>query len=135
MQLGPEAGGEADAGQGVGLLCVGVELDAQRLLGHGHDELPVGAQPGALGRLQVDADEQVVVAAAQRAGQVRVLGGVEQLRLVHMAAQGVSHAVVAQSADGAVEHERVVVELHQVQTLRQLQDVDAPEDGKQKMSC
>lgn len=37
---------------------------------------------------EVDADEEVIVACTQRAGQVRILQGVQQLRLVHMAAQG-----------------------------------------------
>ena len=63
----------------MGLLGVGVQVDTERLLGHGHDELPVGAQAGPFGRLQVDADEQVVVAAAEGSGQVGVLRGVEQL--------------------------------------------------------
>ena len=101
-------------------------MDAERLLRHGDDEFPVGAQSSPFGRLQVDADEQVVVAAAQRSGQVGVLQGVEELGFIHVAAQGVSHPVVAEGAHGAVEHEGVVVELHEILTLRQLQDVDTP---------
>lgn len=110
----------------MGLLRIRVELNAQSFFTHGHNELFVCAQARTLGRLQVDADEQVVVAAAKRSGQEGVLDGIEQLRLVHVAAQGMSHSVVAKCAHGTVEHEGVVVELQQVQTLRQLQDVNTP---------
>lgn len=110
----------------MGLLHVRVKLDAERLLRHGDDELPVGAQTRPLSRLQVNADQQVVVAAAQRPGEVRVLRGVEELRLVDVAAQRVSHSVVTKCANGAVQHERVVVELHEIQALRKLQDVNTP---------
>lgn len=79
MEFGPQAGGEAHARQVLGLFCVRVQSDAERLLCHGNNELAVGAQAVALGGLQVDADEQVVVAAAQRARQVSVLNGIEKL--------------------------------------------------------
>lgn len=112
----------------MGLDGIRIELYAQSFLSHGDDELPVGAQASPFGRLQVDANEQVIVATAERTRQVGVLRGVEELGLVYMAAQSVGDAVVAQCAHGAVEHERVVVELHQVLPLRQLQDVNAPGD-------
>ena len=79
MKFGPQAGGEPHPGEGVGLLCVGVQGDAEGLRRHGHDELPVGTQTRPLGRLQVDADEQVVVPPAEGPGQVGVLDGVEEL--------------------------------------------------------
>lgn len=75
----------------------------------------------------MDTDEKVVVAAAERTGQVGVLDGVEELRFVHVAAQRMGHTIVAQGAYGAVEHEGVEVELHQVLALRQLQDVNTSE--------
>lgn len=92
-------------------------MDGQSLFSHGDDELPVGAQACPFGRLQVDADQQVVVTAAERSGQVGVLSGVEKLGLIHVAAQGMSHAVIAKCAHSAVEHEGVVVELHQILAL------------------
>ena len=49
----------------------------------------------------------------------------QQLCLVHVAAQSMCHAVVAQGAHSAVEAEGVRVEPLQVQALRQLQDVHA----------
>lgn len=72
------------------------------------------------------ADEQVVEAAPHRPGKVSVLYGVEELRLVYMAAQGMSHAVVPQRTHRAIQLQRVVVELQQVHALRKLQDVNAP---------
>ena len=55
-----------------------------------------------------------------------VVDGVEDLRLVQVAAEGVGYAGVAQGAEGAVQLQRVVVELPQLLVLRQLQDVHAP---------
>lgn len=55
-----------------------------------------------------------------------VLQRVQQLCLVHMAAQSMGHTVVAQGAHCSVEGEGVRVEALQVQALRQLQDVHAP---------
>ncbi len=101
----------------MGFLCIRIELDAQSLFSHGDNKLPVGAQTCPFGRLQVNADEQVIVPAAERSGQVGVLGGVKKLGFIHMAAEGMSHSVIAKCAHSAVEHEGVVVELHQIQTL------------------
>lgn len=116
----------------MGLVCIRIELDAQSLFSHGDDKLPVGAQACPFGRLQVNADEQVIVTAAERSRQVGVLGGIEKLGFIHMAAQGMSHSVIAKCAHSAVEHECVVVELHQILALRQLQDVNTPEKQAQK---
>lgn len=115
----------------MGLLCIRIEVDAEGLCRHWDDKLLVGAQACPFGRLQVNADEQVVVAAAERSRQVGVLGGVEKLGFIHMAAQGMSHSVITKSTHGAVEHEGVVVELHQVLALRQLKDVNTPEKQTQ----
>lgn len=108
--------------------CIWIQLDAQSLFSHGDNKLPVGTEACPLGRLQVNANEQVIVTAAERPRQVGVLGSVEELGLVHVAAQGVSHSIVAQGTHGAVEHQRVIVELHQILTFRQLQDVNTPEE-------
>lgn len=107
-------------------------MDAKSLLSHGDDKLPVGAQTCPFGRFQVNADEQVVVAAAERSRKVGVLDGVEKLGFIHVAAQGMSHTIIAKCTHSTVEHECVVVEFHQIQALRQLQDINAP--GKQKQT-
>lgn len=101
------------------------EGDRSGLRREGHDVLGEHGATAAAGTFQVDADEQVVVASTQRARQVRIFQGVQQLRLVHVAAQSMRHAVVAQGAHCAVEAECVGVEALQVQALRQLQDVHA----------
>lgn len=132
MVRGPQGGGDSDPRQAVApgtVFCAssrGEERDGAGLRREGHDVLREHGAPAAAGAFQVNADEEVVVARAQRAGQVRVLQRVQQLRLVHVAAQRVRHAVVAQGAHGAVQGEGVRVEALQVQALGQLQDVHAP---------
>lgn len=127
----PQRGGDADArkpvaaGTVVRSLSGWEESDGAGLRREGHDVLREHGAAAAAGAFQVDADEEVVVACSQRAGQVRVLQGVQQLRLVHMAAQSMRHAVVAQGAYRAVEAKGVRMEPLQVQALRQLQDVHA----------
>lgn len=59
-------------------------------------------------------DEDIVEALSEHAGEVLVVDGVEELRLVQVAAEGVSDAGVSQRAEGAVQLQRVVVELPQV---------------------
>lgn len=128
----PQRGGHAHAGQAMAagtVVCAfsgWEECNGAGLGSEGHDVLGEHGAAAATGTFQVDADEQVVVASTQGAGQVRILQSMQQLRLVHMAAQSMRHAVVAQSTHCAVEAERVGVEPLQVQTLRQLQDVHAP---------
>ena len=56
-------------------------------------------------------DEDVVEALSQHARQVLVVDGVEELRLVQVAAEGVTDAGVPQGAESAVQLQRVVVEL------------------------
>lgn len=127
----PQRGGDADArkpvaaGTVVRSLSGWEESDGAGLRREGHDVLREHGAAAAAGAFEVDADEEVVVACTQRAGQVRVLQGVQQLGLVHMAAQSMRHAVVAQGAHCAVEAESVRMEPLQVQALRQLQDVHA----------
>lgn len=118
----------------MGLHCVRIELDAQSLFSLGDYKLLVGAQPCPFGRFQVNADEQVIVATAERSRQVGVLNGIEKLGFIHMAAEGMSHSVVAKGAHSTVEHERVIVELHQILALRQLQDVNTPETPTEKQT-
>lgn len=43
-----------------------------------------------------------------------------------------SHSIIAKGAHGTVEHKGVIVELHQILTFRQLQDVNTPEEQTQK---
>lgn len=71
-------------------------------------------------------DEDIVESLSQHAGQVLVVYGVEQLGLVQVAAQGMSHTGVSQGTEGTVELQGVVVELPQVLMLGQLQDVQTP---------
>ena len=71
-------------------------------------------------------DEEIVEALPQHAGEVLVVDGVEDLRLVQVAAEGVRHTGVPQGAQRTVQLQRVVVELPQLLVLRQLQDVHAP---------
>lgn len=124
MQFGSQACCEADTRQRTRL--VRVQSDAASVIRHRDDELLVGSQAVPLGRLQVHADEQVIEAAPHGSGQVGVLDGIEELRLVYVAAQSVSHAVVPQGAHRAIQLQRVVVELEQVHPLRELQNVNAP---------
>ena len=63
-------------------------------------------------------DEDVVEALSQHAGEVLVVDGVEELWLVQVAAEGVSHSGVSQGTEGAVQLQGVVVELSQVFMLR-----------------
>lgn len=127
----PQRGGNADARKPVAARTVICSLsgweesDGAGLRREGHNVLRQHGAAAAAGTFEVDADEEVIVACTQRAGQVRVLQGVQQLRLVHMAAQSMRHAVVAQGAHRAVEAEGVRMEPLQVQALRQLQDVHA----------
>jgi len=127
----PQRGGNADArkpvaaGTVIRSLSGWEESDGAGLRREGHDVLREHGAAAAASTFEVDADEEVVVACPQRAGQVRVLQGVQQLRLVHMAAQSMRHAVVAQGAHSPVEAEGVRMEPLQVQALRQLQDVHA----------
>lgn len=93
------------------------QCDGACLICHGHNKLLVSHEAVPLGRLQVHGDEQVVVAAADWARQVRVLYSIEELRLVHVAAEGVGYTVVSQSTHRAIQLERVVVKLQQVGTL------------------
>ena len=125
----PEGGAEADAREPVPLVLTREEGDALGLLGHGDDELAVHHEPGGGVGTEVDVDQQVVVAGAQQAGHVLVLDGVEQLRFVHVAAQGVGHPVVPERAHGRVEPEGVVVELQQLLLLGQLQYVHGSGGG------
>lgn len=84
--------------------------DGSGLLCERHNVLREHGATAAAGAFEVDADEEVIVACTQRTRQVRVFQSMQQLCLVHVAAQGMSHAVVAQGAHGAVERERVRVE-------------------------
>lgn len=93
------------------------QRDGARLICHGHDKFPVSHEAIPLGRLQVHGYEQVIVAAADRARQVLVLYSIEELRLIHMAAESVSHTVVSQSTHRAIQLQRMVVKLQQVSTF------------------
>lgn len=125
----PQRGGDANARQPVAagtVFCASSgweESDGTGLLREGHDVLREHGAAAAAGAFQVDADEEVIVTSPQRPRQVRILQRVQQLRLVHVAAQSMRHAVVAQRAHCTVEAEGVGVEPLQVQALRQLQDV------------
>lgn len=74
-----------------------VQSDAPCFICHWNYEFLVGSQPVPLSRLQVHADKQVIKATPHWSGQVRVLYGIEELGLIHVAAQSVSHTVVSQS--------------------------------------
>lgn len=128
MQFGSKTRGEADPWQSMRLS--GVQGDAACFVRHRNYELLVGSQTVSLRGLQVHADEQVIETAPHWPREVGALYGIEKLRLVHMAAQRVCHTVVAQSAYRAVQLQGVVVELQQVHSFRQLQDVDAPKQKK-----
>lgn len=87
-------------------------------------------------------DEDVIESLSQHAREVLVVDGVEELWLIHVAAEGVSHTGVSEGTEGTVQLQRVVMELLQVIMLRQLQDVQTPggktrqekEDGRSKGS-
>lgn len=97
----PQRGGDANARQAVAAgpiicaFCRWEECDGAGLRREGYDILGEHRAAAAAGTFEVDADEEVVVASTQRARQVRVLQRVQQLRLVHVAAQSMRHAVVA----------------------------------------
>ncbi len=101
----------------MGFVRIRIEFDAESLFSHWNNKLPVRAQTSPFGRLKVNAYEQVVVATAERSRQVGVLGGIEKLGFVNMAAQGMSHSVITKCTHSTVEHECVVVELHQILAL------------------
>lgn len=128
----PEGGAQANPREAMFFVLVREKGDALGLLRHGHDELTVHHEPGRGVGAQVDVNQQVIVASAQQARHVLVLDGVEKLRLIDMAAQGVRHPVVPKSADSGVKPESVIVEFQQLLLLRQLQYVHRPvEEGAQ----
>lgn len=106
----PKGGAEANPREAMFFVLIREKGDALGLLRHGHDELTVHHEPGRGVGAKVDVDQQVIVAGAQQTGHVLVLDGVEQLRLIHVAAQGMCHPVVPKSADGGVKAESVIVE-------------------------
>lgn len=59
-------------------------------------------------------DEDIVEAFSQHAREVLVVDGVEELGLIQVAAEGVSHTSVSQGAEGTVELQGVVVKLPEV---------------------
>lgn len=71
-------------------------------------------------------DQDIIESLSEHAREVLVVDGVEELWLVQVAAEGMGHSGVSQGTEGAVELQRVVVELPQVFILRQLQDVHTP---------
>lgn len=115
----------------MGLHCIRIKLDAQSLFRHRDNKLSVSAESCPFGRFQVNANEQVIVTTAERSRQIGILSSIEKLGLVHVAAYGVSHSVIAKCTHGTVEHKGVIVELHQILTFRQLQDVNTPEEETQ----
>lgn len=96
MEFGTKTRSEADSRQSMRLLRV--QSDAPCFICHWNDEFFVGAESVPLSGLQMHADEQVVEAAPHWSRQVGVLYGVEELRLIHVAAQSVSNTVVSQRA-------------------------------------
>ena len=128
-----ERGAEPHARREVLFGSVGEQTDGARLGRDGDDELVLHHESGFLGGLQVDADQNIVEALTQHARQVLVVDGVQQLGLVQVAAEGVGHAGVAQSAQGTVELQGVVVEHPHVLLLRQLHHVHTPWEGKKKV--
>lgn len=79
MQLGSQAGSEANTGERMSFVGIRIELDAQSIFSHGDDKLLVGAKACPFGRLQVNADKKVIVPAAERSRQVGVLNSIEKL--------------------------------------------------------
>lgn len=125
-ESGFEGRAEADPRGPVASGAIGEEPDAARLAGDGDDELAAHHAPGGSGRLQVNADQDVVEALAQQPRQVLVVNSVEKLRLVQVTAESVSHSRVPVSTQSAVQLQRVIVELTQLRLLRQLHDVHTP---------
>lgn len=80
----------------------------------------------------MNTDKQVIVTTAEWPRKVGVVSGVEKLGFIHMAAQGMCHSVITKCTHSTVEHECVVVELHQILALRQLQNVNTPEENKKQ---
>lgn len=72
-------------------------------------------------------DQDIVEAFSQHAREVLVVDGVEELGLIQVAAEGVSHTGVSQGAEGTVELQRVVVKLPEVFQLGEFQDVQTPD--------
>ena len=77
---------------------------------HRHASWAVRYAHGVGVGLHVDGDEQVIEAAAQRAGHVLGADGVQQLLVIHVVAQDVRAPVVGLEAHGAVQLQRVRVE-------------------------
>lgn len=119
MHPWPEGGAEANPGEAMLFVLIREKGDALSLLCHGHDELTVHHEPGSGIGAKVDVNQQVIVAGTQQTGHVLVLDGVEELRFIHVAAQGVGHPVVPKSTDSRVEPEGVIVEFQQLFLLRQ----------------
>lgn len=128
----PQRGGDANAWQAMaaGTIILAFsrweEGDGTGLRREGHDVLREHGAAAAAGTFQVDADEEIIVASTQGSREVRILQSMQQLLLVHVTAQSMRHAVVAQGAHCAVEAKGVGVEALQFQALAQLQDVHAP---------
>lgn len=116
----PEGGAKAYAWEAMFLILIREEGDALCLLCHRDDEFVVHHEPGGGIGAEVDVNQQVIVASSQQARHVLVLNGVEQLRFVHVAAQGVSHPMIPKGADSRVEAEGVIVKLQQLLLLCQL---------------
>lgn len=85
------------------LRVVREEADASRLVRYWDYKLVVHHEMGLFARFQVNADEDVVKAFTQLTRQVLIINGVQKLRLVKMATEGVSNTVVAQGTKGAEE--------------------------------
>lgn len=119
----PQRGGDTNTRQAVAVGTIirafsgWEESDGTGLRREGHDVLREHGAAAAAGAFQVDTDKEVIVACTQGAWQVGVLQGMQQLRLVHVAAQSMRHAVVAKGAHCAIEAEGVGVEPLQVQAL------------------
>ncbi|KAL0608614.1 Zinc finger protein 714 [Plecturocebus cupreus] len=77
--------------------------NALGLLRHGDNVLVVHHEPGSGIGAQVDVNQQVIVASAQQTRHVLVLDGVEELRFIHVAAQGMSHSSSALVTQAGVQ--------------------------------
>lgn len=78
----------------------------------------------------MNANEQVIETRSEEARQILVVDGIEELREVHVAAQGIGNPAVPQGTHSAVEPQCVVMELHQVLLLTELKDVHTPDKDK-----
>lgn len=96
----PEGGTEADPWEAMLFVLIREEGDAFGLVRHGHNELVVHHKPGSGVGAKVDVNQQVIVAGTQQTGHVLVFNGIEELRFIHVAAQGVGHPVVPKGTDG-----------------------------------